>query len=89
MPWVRLLTISILSGSRLRATVWSSWMLVWKPPSPATSTTGRPAEPNDAPIAAGRPKPIEPSPPEVRKRWSGSRSSDWAAHIWCWPTSAT
>ncbi len=28
-----------------------------------------------------------PSPPEVIQRFGSSKRKNWAAHIWCWPTS--
>ena len=70
-------------------TVWSSWIFDWNPPSPAIKTIGDGLLVNAAPIEAGKPKPIEPIPPEVINRWFLHSSSDCAAHIWCWPTSAT
>ena len=42
-----------------------------------------------APMAAGKPKPIVPRPPDDRKLRGASRSTLWAAHIWCCPTSVT
>ena len=38
-----------------------------------------------APMAAGYPKPIAPSPADVMKV-RGERKLYWPAHIWCWPT---
>ena len=50
-----------------------------------TSSGSRPS----APIAAGRPKPIVPRPPELI-HWRGRVKWKYcAAHIWCWPTSET
>src|SRR5258707_12600719 len=43
----------------------SSWIFIWIPPSPATTQTGVPGIPILTPIAAGRAKPMVPSPPEV------------------------
>ena len=43
--------------------------------------------PTAAPIAAGRPKPIVPRPPELIQRRGLSKWKYCAAHIWCWPTS--
>ena len=28
-----------------------------------------------------------PRPPEVIQRFGSSNLKNWAAHIWCWPTS--
>ena len=60
-------------------------------PSPLTEITGvvaiRILQRELAPIAAGRPKPIVPSPPLVRC-WRGRlKRQCCATHIWCWPTS--
>ena len=38
-------------------------------------------------MAAGSPKPIEPSPPEVSHSRGSLKRMNCAAHIWCWPTS--
>src|SRR5260370_41649609 len=43
----------------------NSWIFIWMPPSPATTQTGVPGIPILTPIAAGRAKPMVPSPPEV------------------------
>ena len=40
-----------------------------------------------APMAAGRPKPMVPSPPEVSQRRGARCGCACAVHIWCWPTS--
>ena len=38
-------------------------------------------------MAAGSANPIVPSPPDVRKVRVRRTGQDWAAHIWCCPTS--
>ena len=35
------------------------------------------------PMAAGRPEPMVPRPPEVIQRLGASNLRNWAAHIWC------
>ena len=40
-------------------------MHIWNEPSPEMQSTVSPGWPMAAPIAAGRPKPIVPRPPEV------------------------
>ena len=42
-----------------------------------------------APIAAGKPKPIVPSPPDVINCLFLFISKNCVVHIWCWPTSVT
>ena len=39
--------------------------------------------PTEAPMAAGRPKPIVPRPPEEIHECGFSKSISWADHIWC------
>ena len=43
-------------------------MFIWIEPSPAMQTTTWSGQPTFAPIAAGRPKPIVPRPPELIQR---------------------
>ena len=57
---------TIFNGSPLPTAVAISWMFIWIEPSLVISTTVLSGRPNCAPIAAGRPKPIVPSPPELR-----------------------
>ena len=47
------------------AAVDSSACVIWKPPSPTIAHTSASGRAILAPIAAGRPKPIVPRPPEV------------------------
>ena len=61
-------------------------MFIWKLPSPSMSITVARGFATAAPSAAGRPKPIEPSPPLVIQQRSRSNLKCCAAHIWCWPT---
>ena len=51
-----LLSISaIFTGIRSAASVISSWMVIWKPPSPTTAQVSLSGRPSAAPIAAGTP----------------------------------
>ena len=50
------------------AQVASSCMFICTEPSPAMQTTVSSGHPTFAPIAAGRPKPIVPRPPELIHR---------------------
>ena len=71
----------------LIAAVASSDIVIWKPPSPTTATTRSSGFPSCAPIAAGNPYPMVPAPP-LDSHWrSRVDLQNWAAHIWCWPTS--
>ena len=42
-----------------------------------------------APIAAGKPKPIVPAPPDVMIVFGLEKVMNWDVHIWCCPTSVT
>ncbi len=64
-----------------------SWLFIWIEPSPAMSMTRWSGRPTCAPIAAGRPKPIVPRPPEETHVRGSVRCVYWHAHIWFWPTS--
>ena len=78
---------TILMGRPLLAMVASSGMDIWKPPSPTRAKTSLSGRANCAPMAAGRPKPMEPRPPELSHRRGSLKRMNCAAHIWCWPTS--
>ena len=65
----------------------SSGMDIWKPPSPTSANTSLSGRANCAPMAAGRPKPMEPRPPELIHSRGSLKRINCAAHIWCWPTS--
>src|SRR5829696_868087 len=67
----------------------SSWMFIWMPPSPAMTHTGSSGWAKATPIAAGSAKPIVPRPPLVMWLLALVNSKNWAAHIWCCPTSVT
>ena len=69
------------------AAVAISWEFIWNDPSPAMQTTVASGRATAAPMAAGKPKPMVPRPPEDRKVRGRSRCRNWWAHIWCWPTS--
>ena len=79
---------SLIGRPCARATP-SSCMFIRKPPSPLmeTTTASVPRSPKAAPMAAGKPKPIVPSPPDVMWLRVRPKPKCWAAHIWCWPTS--
>jgi len=62
-------------------------MFIWSEPSPAMPMTVFFGKAICAPMAAGKPKPIVPSPPEVRKVRGLSYLKNCAAHIWFCPTS--
>src|SRR5260370_41576411 len=61
----------------------SSWIFIWIPPSPATTQTGVPGIPILTPIAAGRAKPMVPSPPEVIWLLGRGPGDGRDGHIWC------
>ena len=94
MPYTELLSSAILIGVPSMNAVASSSLVIWNEPSPSMSHTGfLPSkyccEPISAPIAAGRPKPIVPRPPD-EIHWCGWwNSMSCVAHIWCWPTPET
>ena len=54
-----------LIGAPSSAQVTSSWLVIWKQPSPSIAHTVASGRPNLAPIAAGTAKPIVPAPPEL------------------------
>ncbi len=56
-------------------------------PSPAISNTSLFGNANCAPIAAGKPYPIVPKPPEDIQVRGFLYLKNCAAHIWFWPTS--
>ena len=60
--------ITHLTGMSNCLAVASSWMFIWNEPSPVSSTDGTSGMATAAPIAAGSPKPIVPSPPELIQR---------------------
>ena len=65
MPSDWLLMTAILTGMPSIAQVVSSWLVIWKQPSPSTAHTNASGRPTFAPIAAGTAKPIVPRPPEL------------------------
>ena len=69
------------------AQVASSWLVIWKHPSPSMDHTVVSGRPTFAPIAAGTEKPIVPRPPELIHLRGWAKWKYCAAHIWCWPTS--
>mmetsp|Transcript_11911 Transcript_11911/g.33561 ORF Transcript_11911/g.33561 Transcript_11911/m.33561 type:complete len:301 (+) Transcript_11911:382-1284(+) len=92
MPRCWLLRTMIFTSRSCAVSVASSCGFIMKEPSPSMSTTvslGRPSFPSNAaaqPSADGRPKPIEPRPPEVTHRRTLLNLYHWALHIWCCPT---
>ena len=65
MPRLELLITATLIGMPLSAHVASSWLVIWKQPSPSIAQTVASGRPTLAPIAAGTAKPIVPRPPEL------------------------
>ena len=63
-----MLRIATFTGSSYCATVANSWMFIWIEPSPAMSMTTASGRPNWAPIAAGKPYPIVPRPPDEHRQ---------------------
>ena len=57
--------IATLTGMPSMAQVASSWLVIWKQPSPSIAHTVASGRPTLAPIAAGTAKPIVPRPPEL------------------------
>src|SRR5215203_3093426 len=57
--------MATLMSSPSWAMVANSGMVIWKPPSPATTHTSASGRATLAPIAAGRAKPMVPRPPDV------------------------
>ncbi len=57
-----------LTGISCTAAVAISWQFMISEPSPARQTTVSSGQATLAPIAAGRPKPIVPRPPELIHR---------------------
>jgi hypothetical protein len=88
MPRLELLITATLIGMSLIAQVASSWLVIWKQPSPSIAHTVASGRPTLAPIAAGTEKPMVPRPPELSQVPGRSYFTNWAAHIWCWPTPA-
>ena len=71
------------------AQVASSWLVIWKQPSPSMAQTSVSGRAILAPMAAGIANPMVPSPPEFSQVRGFSYLMNCAAHIWCWPTPAT
>ena len=64
MPRLPLLITATLIGIFSIAQVASSWLVIWKQPSPSMDQTVLSGQATLAPIAAGTEYPIVPSPPE-------------------------
>jgi len=83
------LMMAILTGMPSTEQVASSWLVIWKQPSPSIAHTAASGRPTLAPIAAGTAYPMVPRPPELSQWPRVLVADDCAAHIWCWPTPAT
>ena len=72
MPMYLLFRLMILIGRRYCLQVESSCRHIWIDDSPVTQATVAPGFAICTPIAAGRPKPMVPRPPELiqRRGWS-------------------
>ena len=79
--------MKVFTGSLFTMAVAISCMFIWMLPSPAMQSTSLSRNAACAPIAAGSPKPIVPSPPEVSHLRGLLSRKCWAANIWCCPTS--
>ena len=53
-----------LTASLCTTAVASSGRVIWNPPSPTMAHTDRSGQPSLAPMAAGKPKPMVPAPPD-------------------------
>src|SRR3989304_6957442 len=87
MPMYLLVRLTILTGRRYCLQVESSCRHIWIDDSPVTHATVAPGFAICTPIAAGRPKPIVPRPPELIQDRGLSNLLNCAAHLWCLPTS--
>ena len=65
MPSDSLLMTATLIGMFSIAQVASSWLVIWKQPSPSMDHTVVSGQPTLAPMAAGTEKPMVPRPPEL------------------------
>ena len=66
--------MSTFTGVPCTAAVAISWLFIWNDPSPATHTTRFSGQPMAAPIAAGKPNPMVPKPPDDKNVRGASRS---------------
>ena len=57
--------MATLMGMSLMAQVASSWLVIWKHPSPSIAHTVASGRPAFAPMAAGTAYPMVPRPPEL------------------------
>ena len=80
---------AILISSFSWTAVASSCIVICMLPSPVMTHTSLSGLAIFTPMAAGIEKPMVPIPPEVMKVFGSLNQYSWAAHIWCWPTSAT
>src|SRR6202008_3957311 len=79
MPRAPLLMIAILTGMPSIAQVASSWLVIWKQPSPSMAQTVASGMPTLAPMAAGTAKPMVPAPPELIQVRGFSQPMCWDA----------
>ncbi|SLF21645.1 Uncharacterised protein [Mycobacteroides abscessus subsp. massiliense] len=70
-------------GTPSMAQVASSWLVIWKQPSPSMAHTSASGRAILAPMAAGTAKPMVPRPPELSQVRGFSYLMNCAAHIWC------
>ncbi|MNH28077.1 hypothetical protein D3C79_882170 [compost metagenome] len=69
MPNTPLFRLTIFTGRPYCMQVDSSWMFIWMLPSPVTQATSWSGKLSLTPIAAGKPKPMVPRPPELIQRF--------------------
>ena len=86
MPRCALFRTTFFTGIFSILRVCSSWMFIKKLPSPSILITCLLGKATCAPMAAGKPNPIAPSPDEQSHLNGSLKSQNCAAHIWCWPT---
>src|SRR3954469_4162667 len=82
MPMYLLFRLMTLIGSRYCLQVESSCMHIWIEDSPVMHATVAPALAICTPIAAGRPKPIVPRPPELIQQVDFWILWPCATHVW-------
>ena len=77
MPRALLSMIITLTGTFSWMAVAISCTFIWNEPSPAMQTTSSSGQPILAPMAAGKPKPMVPAPPDERNVRACSRRMFW------------
>src|SRR3954465_9323179 len=89
MPSEPLLMTATLMGMPSIAQVVSSWLVIWKQPSPSMAHTNESGMPTFAPIAAGTAKPLVPRPPELIHVFGCSYRTTGDPHVGGCPPPAT